>query len=69
MYVLAPGGVETYRIFSVRPTKLALLLMKMMAMMILVELNLVVPQGVGTMAAITAIITTEHPGVMSAAIW
>ena len=43
---------------------------RMMRVMItLVELNLVVPQGGGIMGAITASITTEHPGVMFAATW
>ena len=38
-------------------------------MITLVELNLVVPQGGDIMEAITATITKEHPGVMSAATW
>ena len=68
--LLAPGEEKTCRIFSVRPTKLALLLMKMMmAMMILVELNMVVPQGGGITGATTANITLEHPGVMFVATW
>ena len=67
--LLAPEEERICRIFSVQPTKLALLLEVMMAMMILVELILVVPQGGDTMGAITANITSKHPSVTFAATW
>ena len=63
----APGGGRICRNISVQPTKLALLL-EMMEMT-LMEHILVVPLEDGIMGVTIAATTSEHPSVMSAAIW